>query len=814
MMSPKIHLICNAHLDPVWQWQWEEGCSEALATFRNAVQLLEEHDDLIFNHNEAVLYQWVQKYDPVLFQKIQNLVKRGRWFISGGWYLQPDVNMPGIEALVRQILIGQNYFKKYFKTQPRVAYNFDSFGHSSGLPQLLNLAGYEMYIHMRPQNAELQLPSDLYRWQGVDGSEILTLRIGIGLYHTERDNIEKRLAEGIELALKLNRDVPVFWGLGNHGGGATREDLKKIDTIIQSENRVKIVHSTPDFLYESLRKASKQAPVVSSELQRVFTGCYTSLSRLKRRAQESLGQLVQTEAIRATSWWVKGQNYPYDELIENWKNHLFNDFHDILPGSCIEMAEKDTLDIYGAISHSLRQLRLAGIHALNDGSEDNVYIPVTVLNSNPALIHCPVEVECMFDYRPPWEGKWYMHLLNMNGKMIDCQEEQPEALLPFNCWRRKICFMAELQTIGTVRYQLQVSEKTEKKKSFNSQLKYKLNPKLGLIDQLVAINQRQCLAGPLLQPTVFEDDGDSWGTDCWNYRKELGKFDLHDGSITTIEEGPIRKKIESVFTYNKSKIVMHTIAYSTWPVLEFKLRIHWNEERKRLKLSIPTVFDKSKIYCEIPGGAIYRNSDGEEHVHGRWCLLEQNIDGDKTAFAVINKGQHGIDFLDGEIGLSVLRSAAYCHEKGYKLTKVPSTKYMDQGVHEITLLVTAGKSKMIFNLLNGLADWLSAPPVAYAHLPFGSTVKDNMIQDKKGGDFLGLIDIEPNNIRLLALKKSELGDALIIRMMETIGKDTKAVISFYKPVVQMNLVFKRFEIKTIRVEKNGHWHKADLINEA
>jgi alpha-mannosidase len=800
-------------LDPVWQWQWEEGCSEALATFRNAAQLLEEHDDLIFNHNEAVLYQWVQKYDPILFQKIQDLVKRRRWFISGGWYLQPDVNMPGIEALIRQILIGQDYFKKYFDTQPRVAYNFDSFGHSSGLPQLLSLAGYKMYIHMRPQNAELKLPSDLYRWQGVDGSEILTLRIGIGLYHTERDNIEQRLAQGVELALKLNRDVPVFWGLGNHGGGATRQDLKIIDSFIQSEKPVKIIHSTPDFLYESLRQAGKQAPVVSDELQRVFTGCYTSLSRLKRRARESLGQLVQTEAIRATSWWVTGQKYPDNELVENWKNHLFNDFHDILPGSCIENAEKDALDTYGAISHSLRQLRLAGVHALNKGPEKNVYIPVILLNSNPALKQCPVEFECMFDYRPPWKGKWYMHLLNMAGKKIVCQEEQPEALLPFNRWRRKICFMADLSSIGTVRYQLQVSEKSGKKKSFNPQLKYNLNPQLGLIDQLYAINEKQCLSGPLLQPVVIEDEGDSWGTDCWNYRKETGKFVLQDGSITTIEEGPIRKKIESVFTHNNSKIVMHTIAYSSWPVLEFKLRVHWNEERKRLKLNIPTNFHKSEIYSEIPGGAIYRNSDGQEHVHGRWCLVEQNIDGEDTAFALINDGQHGIDFLDGEIGLSVLRSAAYCHEQGYQLTKVPSVKYMDQGVHEIALLVTAGQSKMIFNLLNGLADWLSAPPVAYPHLPFGSNVKNNVLEDNKNGDFFSLLEIDPNNIRLLALKKSEMGDALIMRMMETIGKDTKAIINFYEPAVQINLVFKRFEIKTIRMEKNGHWQEVGLIDE-
>src|SRR5512135_2087989 len=96
-IKPTVHLICNAHLDPVWQWRWEEGASEALSTFRTAVELLREHEDLIFNHNEAVLYRWVQQYDPALFGEIQKLVLEGRWCISGGWYLQPDANLPGTE---------------------------------------------------------------------------------------------------------------------------------------------------------------------------------------------------------------------------------------------------------------------------------------------------------------------------------------------------------------------------------------------------------------------------------------------------------------------------------------------------------------------------------------------------------------------------------------------------------------------------------------------------------------------------------------------------------------------------------------------
>ena len=125
-----LHLICNAHLDPVWLWEWEEGAAAALSTFRTAADLCEEFDGFIFNHNEAILYQWVEEYEPALFARIQKLVRQGRWHIMGGWFLQPDCNMPAGESFVRQIAYGRRYFQKKFGARPTTAINFDSFGHT------------------------------------------------------------------------------------------------------------------------------------------------------------------------------------------------------------------------------------------------------------------------------------------------------------------------------------------------------------------------------------------------------------------------------------------------------------------------------------------------------------------------------------------------------------------------------------------------------------------------------------------------------------------------------------------------------------
>ncbi len=800
--KPCVHLICNAHLDTVWQWRWEEGCAEALSTFHNAAKLIKAHDQLILNHNEALLYIWVKKYDPKLFREIQKLVEDKRWCISGGWYLQPDVNLPPAESLIRHIAEGRRFFSEHFNTQPKVAYNFDSFGHSGGLPQILVKAGYKMYIHMRPQAHEMELPSDLYLWRGVDGTEILGYRISIGLYHTEPDNIEKRLEEGVVQALELERDVPVFWGLGNHGGGATREDLEKIDAFIQKEKRVRIIHSTPEHFYDAIKNEAESLPVFEGDLQRVFTGCYTSLARLKRTAQKTFHRLIQAETLSAATWWAYKQDYPQQELEDSWRDLLFNDFHDILTGTCTEPAEQDALNMYGKVSETTKRIRLKAASAFNQGAKQEVPIPVTVMNTNTSITIAPVEVECMISHRP-LKGPWHLRLFTPDGIQIPCQEEQTEALLPFNQWRRKIVFMADLPCVGAAHYELKVFEGEKKQVVGNPAINFDMGKKTGLVVRLVPGKGRNCLTNPLMKPIVVEDEGDSWGTDRWTFRKTTGRFQVDPQSMSILETGPIRTTYESIFSYNLSKIVTHTTAYSHWPAIEYHLRVHWNEERKLLKLSIPTIFKSEFISCEVPGGIIKRPADGEEEVFGRWLLLHGKGDEARTALGVASNGQHGLDFKDGEVRLSVLRSAAYCHEQGFRLTDYPYRKFMDQGIHDIRLLVIAGDAGSIRLLLPGLADWLNAPPVAYAHLPVSS-------RGKEGNEVFSL---SPENIRLIACRPSEDRKSLIVRLQESSGLATQATLDIKDIKKSTILSFKPLEIKTLRVERSGTWKEVNMIDE-
>jgi alpha-mannosidase len=237
-----------------------------------------------------------------------------------------------------------------------------------------------------------------------------------------------------------------------------------------------------------------------------------------------------------------------------------------------------------------------------------------------------------------------------------------------------------------------------------------------------------------------------------------------------------------------------------WPVVEYRIRIAWNESHRRLKLVIPTVLTSSRMVVEVPGGAIGRPCDGQEHVHGRWCVLEGSVDGKPAAIGVAHTGLHGFDCLDGEIRLSVLRGAAYCHERGLIIDDGPSRKHMDQGVHELRLAVVPGDPEDVRRKVAGLADWLNAPPAVYAHFPIGA---GRSARERGARARETLLEVAPENVRLLACYPSGGRKGLVIRVQETAGLPTAAVIAAARPRVRKRISLAPFEIRTLRIGRNG-----------
>ena len=270
----KLFLVCNAHLDPVWLWQRAEGMAEAMATFRIAADFCEKYDGFVFNHNESVLYEWVMENEPELFQRIKDLVKKGKWRIMSGWYLQPDVLMPSGESIIRQIRVGNEFFKEHFGEIPKTAIGFDAFGHSRGLVQVLKKCGYDNYAYLRPRDKE----SGPFIWEGFDGSKINTLKL-YEWYNTPKGEAIKRIESYI-------KDFPdreincVTWGIGNHGGGPSEKDFSDITEFADKCKEFKLIHSDFDTYFNEIDKTKLE--VLDQSLTHCMVGCYTSMVRVKQ----------------------------------------------------------------------------------------------------------------------------------------------------------------------------------------------------------------------------------------------------------------------------------------------------------------------------------------------------------------------------------------------------------------------------------------------------------------------------------------------------------------------------------------------------
>ena len=240
-------MIGNAHIDPMWIWDWDEGMHEVLQTFRAAADRLEEDPDLTFTASSASYYRWVMETSPQLFARIRVLVADGRWIVAGGQWVEPDCNLPAGESVCRQLLYGQRFLAEHLGVTARIGYNVDSFGHAGSLPQLLAASGIGAYVFMRPGQHEKDLPSPAFRWRGTDGTELPAYRIPLD-YSTpswaEEQTLRTRSAELLERSEELGIPLMGFFGVGDHGGGPTRLAMATVHGS-RSSTRVPSPSATP-----------------------------------------------------------------------------------------------------------------------------------------------------------------------------------------------------------------------------------------------------------------------------------------------------------------------------------------------------------------------------------------------------------------------------------------------------------------------------------------------------------------------------------------------------------------------------------------
>lgn len=814
-MSKKLHLLCNAHLDPVWQWEWEEGAAEALSTFRIAADFCEEYDRFVFCHNEALLYKWIEEFDPELFAHIQDLVKRGKWHIIGGWHLQPDCNMPSGEAFVRQIMTGREYFKEKFGVVPKVAFNADPFGHSRGLVQIMKKSGYEGYLFMRPSRRFLTLPANEFKWVGYDGSEITAIRMSGG-YNSGRGRAAQKVLEMIDDCPE-NDFFLCLWGIGNHGGGPSKKDLDDLEVLIkeQAEKGVEVVHSTEEeYLKEVLEK--RTLPEFSESLNPWAPGCYTTQIRVKQKYRLTENTYFLTESMCSHASSAGLMKYPNDKLAEAMYDILTVQFHDMLPGSSIQPAEEMCLRMLDHAIEILSRIKAQAFFALASGQEKapEDRIPVFVYNPYPYEIKGDFVCEFML-----WDQVWdevYMKpdMYDEKGNICPTQCEKEYSTIPIE-WSKRVTFNATLEPMKLNRFECAFTRVPKKPENQvvstdthfifdNGNFKVEISKITGLVDSVIKEGTVFVKKGAFALE-IWDDNFDPWYMEETAWKSKIGEFKLLSKDETTeychtfeplesvhiIENGDVRLVVEAVFGYKTSRAVVKYIISNDGD-LKIDVRINWNEKQKLVKLNVPSCFGANECIGEHPYGREVLKTGLEENVSQKYIALCS----DKSAILAVNNGVYGSSFDDENESLKItlLRSPSYCaHPIGGRVV-VPqdrSMPYIEQGERDYSFQFCFGEKSEILNNASRIAQHFNMAPMVLSFYPTGvGEIPESPVRIKDN-------DI----INVTAFKKADLGEGYILRLFNPTENAQKATVCFEDS--EISVEFGKFEIKTLRFENNG-----------
>ncbi|MFA6294050.1 MAG: glycoside hydrolase family 38 C-terminal domain-containing protein [Victivallales bacterium] len=820
----KCFLVCNAHLDPVWLWPWEEGLAEAISTFRVAADFIDEHPEFVFNHNESLLYEWVERNDPELFERIRKHVKSGRWHIAGGAYLQPDLTAASGESVIRQFLVGKRYFSAKFGVEPKVAYNFDTFGHPQGVIQILAGCGFDAYVFCRPNAGQMKLPVGSFIWRHSSGAEIVARRsddhyitqgeirkqmLGRAVQGNEND-LENDMREGSWPAhyRDAEGDFMFLWGLGNHGGGASREEYAQFAGMRADFPNVEFIESNPDDFFKHTLKvhARSDMPVVSGDFNQIHEGCYTSMLRIKQQHRRLENLAHMTEKICAMAWWKGRRDYPSKDLEVAWKDILFSEFHDILPGSGIPQVEEDSLKMLGHAEEILRRKKVEAMISLlrDEPLSDREITPFFIFNPHNWEVTREVEVEYGTARQAGTDA--IVRTVFCDGKKVEAQFEKGDLNLDnpgWGEWRQKAVFKVTVPPFSYKRFDAEYCilppEKVQRWKSpampkgdklviNGDAMSVAVSLKTGLVDRVKVDGREQVKPGSF-KPTIFDDIPHSWNAaDVWKQSAEnfrlatpeetariLNSEKVNPGyaavlnPVRILEDGPVRTVVEALFVSGHTSLVQRYKINKKSAVLQVELDVLWTERDKMFKLGFTPAAALARIWAEkcysVDDETDAVDRPDRERTFQHFLRLTDTKGG--NGLGVISHGTHGYHQKGGTTWLSVLRSPAYaCMDvagdwQRYLNRYIP---HHEQGERRAQFTFIFGRSA---------ADSESMVRKSYEHnvgleqmVYFPTRRTDEQVKPAS------FVTTDRKNVILVAMKKAEQGEALILRFWEVAGKNT------------------------------------------
>ncbi|MCX6138770.1 MAG: glycosyl hydrolase-related protein [Ignavibacteriales bacterium] len=783
----------NAHIDAAWLWREKETIIVAKNTFNSVLDMMDAGPDFTYSQSAAQYYEWMEVMYPSTFKRIQKRIQDGRWEVVGGLWIEPDCNMPSGESWVRQLLYAQRYFKSRLGITAGIGWNPDSFGYNWNMPQFMRNAGIDAFVTQKISwNESNVFPYRVFWWESPDGSRVLTY-----FPFSYVNNV----AEPYGLVDWLRqfeantgfRKMMVLFGVGDHGGGPTDDMLERVDHMKTLDIAPTITYETATKYIAYLKQQDPATiPVWKDELYLEYhQGTFTTQAKTKEGNRKS--EILLTDAEKLASFaTLYGEKYP--DLHDAWKNVLFNQFHDILPGSGIREVYVDAAERYATTAAEAKISQAKSIRAIERQVNTTAAkhgTPLIVFNS----LSWKRTGTASYDL-PDGEDAAYA-VFDLNGKEVLSQTIMVDKL-----HRRIIFSVADVPAMGYTTCELRKKSPALKSKALtasttgieNEFFKITLDPDSGWVKSIVdKRNGKELLAGNGNRLQALEDKPAQW--DAWNvgwgnkqYPTTLRSIDVGEQGplavsvkITRDMLGPSFKRDFPAEGFPSSFFTQEITLYSGVGQVFFKTSADWWEEKTILKVAFPFSIEDTVATYEIPYGSITRSTQSRDSWEKakREVGAERWVDVSRDGYGIslLNNSKYGFDFKGNVLRMSMLRSSKWPDPTA------------DRGKHVIE-----------YALYPHTGSWKDANTVRHGYefnYPF--IVAAGTVHGGALPATYSFVGVEPKNCILNSIKKSEDGNDWILQFYESGGQAAAAVVTLPRPIrraVRTNFLE---EVVTIKV---------------
>lgn len=758
-----VSAIGHAHIDLAWLWPIRETIRKGARTFSTALRNMEKYPDYVFGASQPQLYQWIKDFYPKLYDQVKARVEEGRWEAQGAMWVEPDTNISGGEALVRQILYGKRFFRKEFGKEMKVLWMPDVFGYTGSLPQLLRKSGVDyMMTQKLSWSVYNQHPHHSFFWEGIDGARVLTHLPPEDTYNSPAAPRSLAKIESHYLDKNVSANALMLFGIGDGGGGPGEEHLERLARENNLKGLPPVVQEPAIAFFRRLEQESSRFQTYKGELYlEKHQGTLTTQGRSKRYNRKMEKSLRELEFAASLLWIVGGVDYPADKLEEIWKEVLLYQFHDILPGSSITRVYEESLARYESLHRQVRSM-LEEAYARVAG--------MTGWSNQPVLFN-----SLPWDRREwvEWKGEWYDVTVPAMGY---------RTLRDADKWQA----VEELRAEGRVLENHRLSVRFDEDGSIVS-----------IYDKTIGREAIQ-LGGKANVFTIYHDDGDAWDFPRDYRNRAAGTMELTRTAMFI--EGP-KAIVEQEYRYGESTMVQKIVLAAGDSMLVFQTEADWRESGKMLRVSFPTSVFSDQVNCEIQFGYLRRPTTRNtmtEFAKDEICAHHyMDLSQPDFGVALLNDSKYGHSAQSNVLDLNLLRSPSYPD---------PSA---DRARHEFT-----------YALYPHAGDFIQADVYRKGYeLNVPLTVVEERREEGVKHPPVQLVQMGHPHVMVESVKKAEDSDHLIVRLYETAGTEARGTISFGMECLSIEeadllenpigvlmennsraeLRFTPFEIKTIRV---------------